>query len=151
MELLNYKTKNASYLITAPNGKWVFAVTGLGVEVPENGIPLYIITVPAGNSDTSDLYLDAVTLSSVRRMEANFPVFFNNSLYANVLFEHPMPDNEYIINLDVLDVAGSGFQKGDIYAGDRNINGFKIYYNGVVDNLKIRWEASKPEPTSLSA
>jgi hypothetical protein len=27
---------------------------------------------------------------------------------------------------------------------DRNTNGFKIYYNGVADDLLIRWEISKP-------
>jgi hypothetical protein len=59
-----------------------------------------------------------------------------------------MPDSEYIISLDMLDSAGSGFQKGDMYAGDRNINGFKIYYNGIADNVSIKWQASKPEPVS---
>jgi hypothetical protein len=33
-----------------------------------------MVTVPVGNTEASDPYLSAVTLSGVRRVEANYPL-----------------------------------------------------------------------------
>jgi hypothetical protein len=134
-----------AYLYFKADGTIEFATTALGETVPIGGIPLYLITVPAGNTDSSDPNLANVTLSSVRRMEANFPTYFSTALYANVVLKYPLVNSEYAIDLDLMSIDGSGYQRGDIYPMDRNVNGFKIYYNGVADNLQIRWTISKPD------
>jgi len=56
-----------------------------------------------------------------------------------------LPDADYAISLDVISMTGSEFQRGDIYPMDRNVNGFKIYFNGEADDILVRWEISKPE------
>jgi hypothetical protein len=134
-----------AYLFFKTDNSIDFACTELGGTVPVGGIPLYLITVPAGNTDSNDPNLTSVTLSSVRRVEANFPTYFSTVLYANVSLKYPVVDVNYSISLDVISADGSGFQRGDVYPLDRNVNGFKIAYNGVADNLQIRWELSKPD------
>jgi len=133
-----------AYLYVDSNGVIQFSTTNLGEAVPANGIPLYLITVPANNTDANDPYISLVTLTDVRRLEPNFPVFFSSAPYANVVLPFPVTDADYAISLDLVSIIGSGFQRGDIYPGDRNVNGFKIYYNGVADSLSVRWEISKP-------
>lgn len=134
-----------AYLYFKADGSLEFATTALGDMVPIGGIPLYLITVPAGNTDSSDPNMASVTLSSVRRIEASFPTYFSTALYANVSLKYSLVNAEYAIDLDLISIDGSGYQRGDIYPMDRNVNGFKIYYNGVADNLQIRWTVSKPD------
>jgi hypothetical protein len=133
-----------AYLHFEPDGSIEFARTSMGQKVPDTGIPLYLVTVPPGNNDQNAPNLANVTLSSVRRIETNFPVFYSTPLYANVVLPYPLPDPDYAVNLDLISITGSGFQRGEIYPMDRNVNGFKIYYNGVADDLLIRWEISRP-------
>jgi hypothetical protein len=121
-----------------------FSTTALGEQAPSDSIPLYLVTVPAGNTEATDPYLGSVTLSSVRRMEANFPVYYSAALYVNVSLRYPMPDTDYTIKIDLVSMDGSDIQRGLVYVGDRNVNGFKVFYNSVGDNLAIRWEISKP-------
>ncbi len=121
-----------------------FASTGFGETVPDGAIPLYLITVPANNTDINDPNLTLVTLTDIRRVEPNFPVFFASAPYADVVLPFPVTEADYAITLDLVSILGSGFQRGDVYPGDRNVNGFKIYYNGVSDSLSVRWEISKP-------
>jgi hypothetical protein len=133
-----------AYLYFKADGNLEFTVTPLGQNVPDYGIPLFLVTVPAGNNEQNDPNLGNVSLSSIRRIEANFPAFYSNPLYANVSLPFPLPDTGYAINLDLISITGSSFQRGEVYPMDRNVNGFKIYYNGVADDLTIRWEISKP-------
>lgn len=121
-----------------------FSTTALGEQPPADSIPLYLVTVPAGNTEATDPYLGSVTLSSKRRMEANYPTYYSTAIYVNVPLRYPLPDDDYTIKLDMVSMDGSDMQRGLVYAGDRNVNGFKIFYNGIGDNLNIRWEISKP-------
>jgi hypothetical protein len=133
-----------AYLYQNSIGAIEFLTTALGQQPPSGSIPLYLVTVPAGDTEQNDPFLGSVTLSSVRRVEANFPTYYSTALYVNVSLRYPMPDSDYIIKIDVVSMDGSDIQRGLVYAGDRNVNGFKIFYNGVGDNLNIRWEISKP-------
>lgn len=49
-------------------------VSNLGSNAPADAIPLYRISVPAGNNSGSDQYLAAVTLTDVRRIEPDYPL-----------------------------------------------------------------------------
>jgi hypothetical protein len=77
-------------------------------------------------------------------MEANFPSYYASPLYANVSLPYNMLGADYTITLDIVSITGSGFQRGEVYPTGRNVNGFKINYNGVADDLQVRWEVSKP-------
>ena len=135
-----------AYIVFGTDGTLDFSTTPLGEIVPVGGIPLYMVTIPAGNNGQNDPNLSNVTLSSVRRMEANFPKYYSTPLYANVVLPYALPDTDYAINLDLVSISGSAsYQRGEVYPMDRNVNGFKIYFDGVADDLTIRWELSKPE------
>jgi hypothetical protein len=55
-----------------------------------------------------------------------------------------MPHADYAVKPDIVSADGSDVRRGPVYAADRNVNGFKVFYNGVEDNLAIRWEIAKP-------
>jgi hypothetical protein len=42
-----------------------------------------------------------------------------------------MPDADYTIKLDIVSMDGSYMRRVPVYAGDRNVNAFKVFYNGV--------------------
>jgi hypothetical protein len=50
-------------------GFWRLAVTAIGQAVPEDGILLYNLTLPANSTDATDPNLAKVTLTDVRRIE----------------------------------------------------------------------------------
>ena len=63
-----------AYLWTDGNGDIQCDCTSLGEAVPENGIEIYSISVPAGNNETTDPYLASVTLTDTRRFRVEAPV-----------------------------------------------------------------------------
>jgi len=123
--------------------KWEAFCTGLDESVPANGIPLYRVTVPAGNTEANDPYISNVTLTDVRRLEPNALTSFTSAPFVYVSLPFNMLDTNYAIDLDVYDFTGGGFQLGYVYADERQSNGFKICLNGTADNVKVRWTAKK--------
>lgn len=129
-----------AYLYVTTGGAIAFACTGLGEAVPEDGLSLYQITVPANNTDVTDPTLTLVTLTDIRRIEPNYPTWFATSSYVAVALAYPLLDAEYTVALDVVSIKGAGLlQGGDLYVGSRNVNGFNVYYNGIADTVKVRW------------
>jgi hypothetical protein len=120
-----------------------FACTPLGGSVPEGGLPLYRFTVPAGNAETNDPYLGSVTMTDVRRVEAGYPVQFNSVPYASVALPCNMLDSDYEVAIDILSFKGSGSQRPYVYPGDKAANGFKLYSEGSLDAVQVRWTAIK--------
>jgi hypothetical protein len=120
-----------------------FACTPLGGAVPEGGLSLYRFTVPAGNAETNDPYLGSVTMTDVRRVEAGYPVQFNSIPYASVALPYTMIDSEYEVVIDILSFKGGGGQRPSVYPGDKAANGFKLYVEGSLDAVSIRWTAIK--------
>lgn len=134
-----------AYLYVTTSNVIAFACTNLGDAVPEDALSLYQITVPAGNNDGNDPYLANCTLTDIRRLEPNFPTWFASASYVAVALPYALLDSDYNIGLDVVSIKGAGLlQGGDIYVGSRNINGFNIYYNGIADQVKVRWSIYKP-------
>jgi hypothetical protein len=120
-----------------------FACTPLGGAVPEGGLSLYRFTVPAGNTEVNDPYLGSVTMTDVRRMEAGYPMQFNSIPYASVALPYTMIDSEYEVVIDILSFKGGGGQRPYVYPGDKAANGFKLYVEGSLDAVSIRWTAIK--------
>jgi hypothetical protein len=132
-----------AYLFTDDEGAVRFATTPFGVPVPDNGLGLYRITVPAGNTGASDPGLTEITLTDIRRVEAGYPIQVNSIAYASVALPHTMFDADYTVLIDVQGAKGGWNQRGTVYAGDKAANGFKLYVEGSIDSVSVRWTAIK--------
>ena len=119
--------------------------TEIGEVVPDEGLPLYRVNIPANNTSANDPQATAVTLTDIRRIEAKWPTLFITAPYANIALQYPFLNADYSVSLDVIAYEGGGFQEGKIYVGDRAANGFKIYMNGTIDQVQVRWTVSKKE------
>jgi hypothetical protein len=131
------------YVFLDGSGTVRFSVTEFGAIVPDNGIPLCRITVPAGNDQVADPNLASVTISDVRRLEAGYPTQVNSIAYVSVALPYPVGDSEYVVLLDVLDARGGWNQRETVYAGDKAANGFKVYVAGSLDAVRVKWTAIK--------
>jgi hypothetical protein len=129
--------------IAQSSGNWEVFCTALGESVPSSGIPLYMATVPNNNTEITDPYLQNVTLTSVRRLEPDVPMAFASSPFVLVALPRNMASSDYIVTFDTVSYSGSEFQLGRIFAADKATNGFKVYVNGMVDNVQVRWYVSK--------
>jgi len=125
------------------DGSLDFACTELGNDVPDGGLPLYRVDVPAGNDESTDPYLDNCTLTDIRRVESGFPQEMSTSPAEYAELEYEMDSTDYQVDLEIESFDGSGFQLGYIYTENKARNGFDIYYNGAADNLQVRWTARK--------
>ncbi|MDR1904042.1 MAG: hypothetical protein LBQ88_17365 [Treponema sp.] len=127
------------------DGVTKFACTPLGGSVPENGMPLYRFAVPAGNSYQNDPYLNSVTMTDVRRIEAAYPVKFDSTAYASVALPFNMLDAEYGVQLEVIDYKGGANPLMTIRVGSKAANGFNIYSESTLDVVRVRWTALKQQ------
>ena len=124
-------------------GELDFACTELGGEVPEGGLSLYRVDVPAGNDEGNDPYLDNCTLVDIRRVESGWPQEMQTSPTDYVELEYELDGDSYHVNLEVEAFEGSAFELGYVYTENKAQNGFDVYYNGVADSVRIRWTARK--------
>ncbi len=142
----NTAAAQSCYAYLYKNGNEIkFACTPLGGTVPDNGLTLYRITVPAGNNEINAALLENVTFSDTRRVEAGYPIQYNSVPYASVSLPFTMLDNNYQVFLDIIDFKGCSNQKSLIYPGEKAANGFKIFSEGMLDTVSIKWTAVKME------
>jgi hypothetical protein len=127
------------YLSIASDGSLAFNMTGAGALVPADGMSICRISVPAGNSAAD---LAGVTVTDTRRVEANYPVLINSASYASVALPYGVLDAEYAVYLDVAGFSGPP-QRETVYAGDKAANGFKVFIEGSIDAVTVRWLAVK--------
>jgi hypothetical protein len=132
-----------AYLYIDTQGKIKFACTALGADPPSDGLSLYRITVPAANTESNAPNLENVTITDVRRVEAGYPVQFNSIAYASVALPFTMLDSEYEVTTELLSFNGASSQRGLVFPGDKAANGFKIYTEGTLDMIYVRWTAVK--------
>jgi hypothetical protein len=132
-----------AYIYINSAGAVQFACTPLGGSVPEGGLALYRFTVPAGNNENEDPYLGSVTMTDVRRVEAGFPVQFNSIAYASVALPYSLLDSNYEVVIEVMGYKGGWNQRPVVYPGDKAANGFKLFAEGSLDAVNVRWTALK--------
>jgi hypothetical protein len=132
-----------AYIYIDTTGAVRFTCTPLGGAVPDGGLPLYRFSVPAGNIETNDPYLASVTMTDVRRIEAGYPVQFNSIPYASVALPFNVLDSNYEVVIELLSFNGGGVQRPYVYPGDKAANGFKLYSEGSLDAVSVRWTAIK--------
>jgi hypothetical protein len=132
-----------AYIYFDTSGAIKFACTPLDVAVPEDGVGLYRFSVPPGNNYQNDPYLDAVTITDIRRVEPACPVQFNSIAYASVALPFTMLDDEYSVQLEIMDYKGGYNQLTTIHVANKAANGFNILSEGTLDAVRVRWTALK--------
>jgi hypothetical protein len=128
------------YLTVGANSALTFACTDAGAVVPDGGIPICRITVPAGNTAGN---LDEVAITDVRRYESGYPTLINSISYVSVALPYNMIDTGYAVMLDVTGYAGGWNQRPCVYAGEKAANGFKVFADGTLDEAAVQWKAIK--------
>lgn len=149
-ELLNttYVPTNSSdvtkycyvYLWIDTNGQVQVDATELNGSVPEYGLTLYKVTVPANSTEATDPYLANCTLSDLRRLEPQYPLYMSSQPMTYVPLTYNMLNTDYIINFEILSYRGV---IGDVYINSKASNGFSICSNGPADSIKVRWHTLK--------
>jgi len=121
------------------NGDIQCNCTSLGEAVPDNGIEIYSVSIPAGNNDSTDPYLASVTLTDTRRLEKNWPNVFENPAFVYVPLANILPDSNYAVDTEIVTLEGGWQQAGELLIEDRLKNGFKFYLAGTADAVVIRY------------
>ena len=132
----------ASAYLYLNGDKWKLAVTALGQAVPNDAIRLYTLTIPANSTDATDPNLSGVTLTDVRRIEAQFPTVLNSAATASATL-NTLSANDYRLTFDVISADGAPCEPRHIVASSRATNGFTIMLASTADNVVVRWRASK--------
>lgn len=131
-----------AYLYQDAGGLWRVAVTAIGQQVPARCIQIYNITVPPNSTDATDPNLISVTLTDVRRIEANFPSHLNSAASASAVI-NTLAANDYRLDFDVVSATGAPCEKEAIVVFSRATNGFTAQLASAADNVIVRWRASK--------
>ena len=116
-------------------------VTPLGETVPDDGIPIYTITIPAGSTDATDQFLAAVTLTKTARTEPDFPRIMA-SPQTHAVSINTISDSDYHITFDVVSAKGEPVSRDDIRVFSRATNGFVMQVANAADAIKVRWRVS---------
>ncbi len=120
--------------------------TDLNSAIPENGLELAQLSIPAGNDATSDAYLANVTIADTRRIELNWPTIFVNPAFTYIPLNNILPDDGYQVKTEVISFEGGRQQIGEVFVDDRLKNGFKLYLAGSADTVLIRYIVTHLKP-----
>jgi hypothetical protein len=112
----------------------------IALEVPDNGLPLYRVTVPANNTGNS---LSAVTLTDLRVIQAANAWLTTFDPWASVSFPEALPAADYAVELEV-ESATDPAAVGTLVVYDKATNGFKLRQTGSADNVHVRWTLLNP-------
>lgn len=132
------------YMFQTSAGIIDVAATTLNGALPDGAIELARATVPAGNTEENDPYLESVTITDSARREPGWPQVQKSPASVAVALNRLLPDAGYHVCVEVLDRAGGAQQEGDIRATDRLKNGFKLVTTGSADNVKARLLVAHP-------
>lgn len=116
-------------------------VSNLGSDAPVDAIPLYRISVPAGNNSGSDQYLAAVTLTDVRRIEPDFPIAMGSPPAALIAwpFAYPVGNVSWRLQLDLVSCVGSA-SAADVIVTERASNGARLTLATAADDVVINYQ-----------
>ena len=134
----------AVYAYLYPSGGYSYslAVTVPGEEVPWGGIPIYMITVPAGNTDVTDPYLSNVTLTDIRRIEPNFPVLLETP-QTWICPLTALRDADFRVDFDVVSYTGGHCDRNSIVTYSRAPNGIIVRLDSASDVVYVLARVSK--------
>ncbi|MCO7215997.1 hypothetical protein [Halomonas sp. OfavH-34-E] len=118
------------------------SVTAIGEEVPEHGIHIYTITIPADSTDETDPNLDYVTLTNVRRMEPEFPANLQSPRTETIAIKD-LRESDYRIDIDLVSAVGEPCRSEQVEITSRATNGFTLRLATGADDVVVRWRVSK--------
>jgi len=131
-----------AYLHEGSDGLWHLAVTAIGQTVPEGAIAIYLLTIPPNSTDATDPQLANVVMTSVRRMEPQFPLLFDNPS-ARPIAINWLAGNDYTLAFDVVSATGAPCAAHHVVVASRANNGFTLFLASAADNVVVRWRASR--------
>ncbi|WP_368153971.1 hypothetical protein [Aeromonas sp. s9] len=115
-------------------------VSNLGADAPADAIPLYRISVPAGNNSGSDQYLANVTLTDVRRIEPDYPLILASPPAALVLWPFPFPVGDLGWQLAIDMVSSSGDAAAHhVLVSERASNGARLTLAHYADDVIVKY------------
>lgn len=131
-----------AYLRLDVNDQWRLSVTAIGQSVPDDGIRIYTLTIPANSTDATDPQLDNVSMTDVRRIESNFPAVLDNPASVSPAIE-VLSANDWRIDFDVVASEGAPCDPRCILVSSRAPNGMTLQLASAADNVRLRYRISK--------
>lgn len=110
----------------------------IGTTVPEDGLLLYTLVVPAGDVDS----LAGVTLANGRIIQSVDAWASSFTPSVTVPLAVPVPDVNYAVHMEV-ESATNRSAVGALTAYDKAVNAFKIKSSGSADNIRVRWTLTR--------
>ena len=134
----------SAYLYPHSDGQtYRLAVTAIGQSVPEDGIEIYRLTIPAGSTDATDPYLANVTLTDVRRIEPSYPKLLDSPPSVSLAFTRPMRGTDWRMDIDVVSSASAPCRADQIVITNRATNGCTLTLASAADDVRIRWQTTR--------
>lgn len=124
------------------NSRWKLAIAAIGQAVPNGGIRIYNVTIPANSTDATDPYLGSVTMTDVRRIEPMFPMMIDSPTAISATL-NTLSASDYRLTFDVITAVGAPCEARNIVVASRATNGFTLNLASAADNVVVRWSASK--------
>lgn len=123
---------------TSPVSFYAYVDTDTSIKVadavPEGKLPLYRITVPAGDNAAN---LNAATFTDIRRTEPNYGDFYNTQPSAVVTLPNAMVGNDYSVALEVDSSANN--RKATVAVKDKRANSFTVVVTNDADDVVVRY------------
>lgn len=131
-----------AYLYPVASGNYALAVMPIGSALPADAVKIYNLVIPAGNTDATDPNLAAVTLTDVRRIEAQWPQLLNSPTSASAVINQ-LSDIDYHLSFDVVSAVGAPCDSDSIIRASLATNGFTVLLASAADDVVIRWRTSR--------
>lgn len=132
----------SAYLYQDAGGLWRLAVTPIGTDVPAGGIRIYSLTIPANSTDATDPNLTNVTLTSVRRIEPQFPQLVDSAAQVSPVI-NTLSNIDYRVDFDVISAVGAPCDARHLIVSSRATNGFTVRLASAADEVSVRFRISK--------
>ena len=132
-----------AYLYLDAGGVMRLDCTDLDAPVPAGGVEMARIMVPAGSTEATDPYLANCTLTITRRVEPQWPMVQRSPVMMDIALPVMLPDTAYAVHCDIEACAGGRQQIGEVFAGDKLQNGFRLYLAGAADDVRVRYVVSR--------
>lgn len=132
----------SAYLYPHAAGDYRLAVTAIGQSVPAEAIEIYRLTIPAGSTDATDPYLTNVTLTSVRRIEGDWPKLMSSPPEAYVTLPRALKSGNYRLHLEPVSWIGPA-HRPEVQVASSASNGFTLRLVSPHDAVTVRWGVQK--------
>lgn len=128
-----------AYLFVGASGLGL-SVTSLNEAPPIDALVIASITVPAGNTGSTDPNLSSVTITTTARTEPDWPWVQTSPAYIQQDFARVMASAGYHLTFDI--TAHDG-ERPQLIANDndRAANTFRAYLSGSADSVRVRYIA----------